>query len=168
MTVSLLSFGKYLELLVYSPKLHDLHPTLCEHTSSSNVTSLTSDPRLNILRHFSYQTQKLTFSLSVIEDVFDVHVPRLQLLKASNDKPLESTSVTSPALTAQNLGDADEAKRALRKEIVGWWQEVSDYVERLVCVVWSTRCKLTNVIGDFVRIRRFKDFIKVTPSASFC
>lgn len=141
---SLFSFAKFLELLCYSPTLCTLTPSLCDHTTPSSSTQSTSNPtlpasRLEIVRNFSYQLYTVTVDLSAIDDVFELRVPKLQILRtngssnnserpnsASKDIPLDDTS-------------GDEEKKALRREIKSWWQGVADHIDKLVSSLLSQR-----------------------------
>ncbi|KAL0948446.1 hypothetical protein HGRIS_011019 [Hohenbuehelia grisea] len=140
----LLSFGKFLELLVYSPKVIKLTPALCEHTSPSSSSTkrhstlkaepnhipstlpLLPDSRLNIVRHFSCQGSMVTFRLSCIDDIYEIRVPRLQILRGYGDKPARE-----PTVKEQVVGTVDEEKKALRREIKTWWEAVSDHMDKL-------------------------------------
>jgi 1-phosphatidylinositol-3-phosphate 5-kinase len=169
MSLSLLSFGKYIELLIYSPSLHILYPPLCEHTSISaqrSQASAISRSGLDISRHFSYGTHQVTFSLSAI-DVFDVHVPRLQLSKSGNDKQTDMAAINPSPMTDQPIGDMQDPKRALRKEIIDWWQGISEHMDRLV----SSECRdellitMISAIQEevFVRHDNLKTVLKSLP-----
>ncbi|KAL1743638.1 hypothetical protein HDZ31DRAFT_83264 [Schizophyllum fasciatum] len=124
----LLSFAKYLELLVYSPRLCAISPALCEHTTAPRQSGTDGLPatRLNMVRMFECQQRVVSFSLSVVEDIFDIRVPRLQIVRTSNvksPKPVE--------MHESDVDDADEDKRTLRREIKVFWECVSDHVDKL-------------------------------------
>jgi len=108
----LLSFGKYLELLIYSPYLAHLSPPLCEHTSDAE------NSRFSILRHFSYKAHVLTLTLVSAPDVFAVRPPRLQILRPDNQTLL--------AMEWQS-----EERDRLRLEITMWWKGVKDHIVHL-------------------------------------
>ena len=110
----LLSFGKYLELLIYSPYLAYLSPLLCEHTSDAE------NSRLNILRHFSYKAHILTLTLVAVPDVFAVRPPRLQILRPDNQT----------LLSMEKEWQSEERDR-LRLEITMWWKGVKDHIVHL-------------------------------------
>ena len=81
---SLFSFGKFLEALIYSPKLAALSSPLCEHTTpppstSSSPQNALPESRFNIVRHFSHAGYVLSFAISPVKEVFEVRVPRLQI-----------------------------------------------------------------------------------------
>ncbi|TFK21691.1 hypothetical protein FA15DRAFT_672317 [Coprinopsis marcescibilis] len=161
----LFSFGKFLELLIYSPLLLKIAPTLCEHTSSSPQPNTpdapsdikadtaatdqhdptkprTSEAKFNILRHFSTSKGRVTFALSQVENVFDLHVPRLQMhrwdgsvnSRASNSSSegTINSSKDGQITTGAEVGkEEDPAKKVLRKEIRQWWQGISEYMDLL-------------------------------------
>jgi len=110
----LLSFGKYLELLIYSPYLAHLSPPLCEHTSDAE------NSRLSILRHFSYKAHVLTLTLVAVPDVFAVRPPRLQILRLDNQT----------LLSMEKEWQSEERDR-LRLEITMWWKGVKDHIVHL-------------------------------------
>ncbi|KAF9456920.1 hypothetical protein BDZ94DRAFT_1326638 [Collybia nuda] len=124
----LLSFGKFLELLVYSPALCSSNPTLCEHTIPpprpwpSMPTS-----RLNIVRHFSLLAHTVSFSLSTVEYIFELRVPRLQITRGNGDKSSKESVASEP----KNTPDIDEDKKELRREIKRWWEGVTDHLDKL-------------------------------------
>ncbi|KAI0656007.1 hypothetical protein C8Q70DRAFT_1013970, partial [Cubamyces menziesii] len=132
----LFSFAKYLELLVYSPAIHNLQPSLCEHTALPPKPWTPPDipiprARFNIIRRFSHKGRTVTLTLSEVEDVFEIRVPRLQILrrkvvekKAKEEPPQRKTSEAS----SSSLGDA---RRTLRREIMGWWQGLSEHMDQL-------------------------------------
>ena len=94
--------------------------------------------RLNILREFGYKSRTLTFKLSQIEDIFEVKVPRLQILRGKNVK--ESTETLQPRSKhdpSQEMMHVEDARRELRTEIRRWWQGLSDHMDKLVSAVGS-------------------------------
>ncbi|RDB21822.1 hypothetical protein Hypma_010794 [Hypsizygus marmoreus] len=144
----LLSLGKFLELLVYSPLLGSaLRPPLCEHTapapthadiassapSSPSTTAPSSfaafppplsSSRLNILRHFTTKGHTVTFTCSAIEDIFELRVPRLQITRGTGGGRCSRDSSTYDV-------DGEEEKRVLRREIKRWWEGVADHMDKL-------------------------------------
>lgn len=110
----LLSFGKYLELLIFSPYLAHLSPPLCEHTSDAEKS------RFSILRHFSYKAHVLTLTLFAVPDVFAVRPPRLQILRPDNQT----------LLFMEREWQSEERDR-LRLEITMWWKGVKDHIVHL-------------------------------------
>ncbi|KAI0824412.1 hypothetical protein BC628DRAFT_1379436 [Trametes gibbosa] len=126
----LFSFAKYLELLIYSPAIHALQPTLCEHTVFPLKPWGPADlpvpqVRYNILRSFSHKGRIVTFVLSEVKDIFEVTVPRLQILRRK--KLADGQSEQPKVPPASPAGD----RRALRKEIMRWWQGLSDHMDQL-------------------------------------
>ncbi|KIL57862.1 hypothetical protein M378DRAFT_27805 [Amanita muscaria Koide BX008] len=130
----LLSFAKYLELLIYSTLIHS--SSICEHTSATNPEhqSDSKPNKFNITRHFSAsETCTVTFTLSEAKDTFELHLPRLQMSRTgadSKDKarhPLSSDS-DSPNHGAMLL---EEDRIQLRREIKLFWEGVSDYLDKI-------------------------------------
>ena len=120
---SLLSFGKFLELLLYSPMICTLTPALCEHTTPPPGSwSDLPQSRFNIMRHFSTAFGTVSFSLSTIDDIFEFRVPRLQITR---EKSPPSTSISEHP-------PEDYDKKTLRREIKRWWEGVADHIDKLV------------------------------------
>lgn len=149
---SLFSFGKFLEFLIYSPVICTIIPSLCTHTnaspkpwtsspSSSSIPSAYAkvplpSSRFNILRHFSFKSHTVSFTISPIEDIFELRVPRLQITRGTNgaDKLTEKDRVGDLTVFQRASVEGDVEKRELRKEINGWWQGVAEHLDKLVCV----------------------------------
>ncbi|KAH8111649.1 hypothetical protein DFH11DRAFT_1792176, partial [Phellopilus nigrolimitatus] len=136
----LFSFGKYLELLIYSPSFCTLDPRLCEHTTppplpwSSSPNSYPQS-RFNIVRHFmsGKSKQELVFRICQAPALFELRVPRLQLargraLEAGVPKAPASNRTMSYDRASQ---DSDEDKRTLRREIKQWWQRIAEHLDEL-------------------------------------
>jgi 1-phosphatidylinositol-3-phosphate 5-kinase len=140
---SLFSFSKFLETLVYSPAICVLSPPLCDHTTPTLSTSEDSLPasRLNIVRHFSYASWVVSFSLSTVDDSFELQVPRLQVVAdRTRSKPSETLSNGLPPGPSHSHTISEE-KKALRKEILLWWQCVSERIDKLVRALCFSRRK---------------------------
>ncbi len=128
--ISLLSFAKYLELLIYSTAIHS--SSVCEHTMRNSPDE--SDPsgpnfRSNFLRHFSTDTCNVTFSLAEERDIFQLHLPRLQICR-TRDK------ISHPMCpeNCQGSSQADEERSVLRRQIRAYWEAVSDHLDKIVSV----------------------------------
>ena len=131
-----MSFGKYLELLVYSPALCAVSPRLCEHTTVAAKSKDTPLPntRFNILRKFACRARTVTFSLSTVEDIFELKVPRLQIIRRRQlEKGSEKDSSSAPTSPIK-VTSSDDDRRILRKEIMRWWQGLSERIDQLVSV----------------------------------
>ncbi|KAJ6475055.1 hypothetical protein C8R47DRAFT_1143386 [Mycena vitilis] len=141
----LFSFAKFLEVLVYSPAICKLTPALCEHTSpprapTSDATSVLPASRFNIVRHFSTRRHAVSFTLSAIDDVFELRVPRLQITRKSGDKSARTSIAGADAAAAASAPvSADEEKRTLRREIKAWWEGLADHMDKMeTSIVGST------------------------------
>lgn len=97
--------------------------------------------RFNIIRHFVHGKgrHRVSFTLSPIDDVFELRVPRLQITRKFGDKGAASarSSIASASATSVSGGGGagtpvDEEKRALRREIKAWWEGVADHLDKLV------------------------------------
>ncbi|CDO76841.1 hypothetical protein BN946_scf185033.g38 [Trametes cinnabarina] len=131
----LFSFAKYLELLVYAPAIHVLQPSLCEHTTFSPKPWPPADTpipqtRFRIIRRFSHKGRTVTFTLSDVKDIFEIRVPRLQILrrKTAEKRPPEGPQRKSSKGSSGSSGDE---RRVLRREIMRWWQGLSEHMDQL-------------------------------------
>ncbi|KAF8151494.1 hypothetical protein B0H34DRAFT_131326 [Crassisporium funariophilum] len=124
------SFAKFLELLIYSPALCTLTPSLCEHTTPpTGPWSTLPVSRLNIVRHFSTASSDVSFALSTIEDIFELRVPRLQITRGveKSSPPPTSAGSKEERTPLEELA----SKRILRREIKKWWEGVADHVDKI-------------------------------------
>lgn len=139
---SLFSFAKFLELLVYSPNICTITPSMCEHTTPSSQVSSTGalpSSRFNIVRNFTYRRGNdkcvtVSFSISEIEDIFELRVPRLQITRRANgDKSAQNSIKNEDGYGSEDANSAaEEEKKVLRREIKAWWQGISDHMDKLV------------------------------------
>ncbi|EAU83589.2 hypothetical protein CC1G_07962 [Coprinopsis cinerea okayama7 len=126
-------------LLVYLSEKEKLHPkrrlkgdeknitpTICPHTSVPSRTL--SDLRFNIIRNFATSQGSISFSLSSVEDIFELRVPRIQISKLAERI---SRTPTESSVTSLELPSTEDEKKALRKEIRRWWEGVSDHIDSL-------------------------------------
>lgn len=134
---SLLSFGKFLELLVYSHSFHIITPPLCEHTgpAAGNKGDATPPrPGLNIARHFTYRTHRITFTLTVVEEIYNVEVPRVQFVHGahvSEAKPVARAPTVSSQRTIHPVPETDDVRRILKREMRTWWHTLSERIDNL-------------------------------------
>jgi 1-phosphatidylinositol-3-phosphate 5-kinase len=84
---------------------------------------------LNIVRHFSTAAFDVSFTLSSIDDIFEVKVPRLQLTRGA-----EKASAPHSDFGHKQEGTEDETsqKKDLRREIKKWWEGVADHIDKIV------------------------------------
>lgn len=122
---SLLSFAKYLEMLIYSVAIHS--PFVCEHTAHSESDPSGNSFRFNFLRHFSTDACTITFSLAEERDIFQLHLPRLQICRAGD-------KISHPMCkeNCQGVGQGEEARAVLRRQIRTHWRAVSDHLDKIV------------------------------------
>ncbi|KAG5643166.1 hypothetical protein DXG03_001496 [Asterophora parasitica] len=122
----LIPFGKFLELLIYSPHLAAPTPALCQHSE-----------RLSVRRHFGVmRTHVVTFASSRVEDIFELRVPRLQITHSERCTGRDSSSSTGQGSGVESVDDTEEEKekRELRREIRRWWEGVADHMDKLEAV----------------------------------
>jgi 1-phosphatidylinositol-3-phosphate 5-kinase len=93
-----------------------------------------SDPlpsaRYNIVRFFGYGDRHVSFSLSRVEDIFELQVPRLQIVRSGMPSNAPKSDLGQPS-------GGDEEKRVLRNEIKAWWQAVAEHIDKIVSIVLS-------------------------------
>jgi 1-phosphatidylinositol-3-phosphate 5-kinase len=65
----------------------------------------------------------------VIEDIFELQVPRLQITRSNGDKYARN-SIDKEDPNTDNNGE--EEKKLLRREIKSWWEGVADHMDKLV------------------------------------
>ena len=134
---SLLSFGKFLELLVYSHSFHIITPPLCEHTGPSVKTDgASSRPGLNIARHFTYRAHRITFTLATVEEIYNVEVPRVQFAHgprvSEETKPIPgSPAAPLPSTSSAEPETNDDVRRMLKREMRAWWHTLSERIDNL-------------------------------------
>ncbi|KAJ7687858.1 hypothetical protein B0H17DRAFT_1069454 [Mycena rosella] len=151
----LFSYAKFLELLVYSPAIGKLTPALCEHTSpplqiQTPASSSSRDAetgaelpaaRLQIVRHFSAHGHVVSFALSAIEDIFELRVPRLQIVRkggGGGDKSARTSMASSRDEEGKDGKPVEEEKRTLRREIKAWWEGVADHMDKLETTIMGS------------------------------
>ncbi|KAG9084747.1 hypothetical protein FRC07_013562, partial [Ceratobasidium sp. 392] len=107
----LFSLAKFLELLIYSPTIASLSPSLCSHTRSSKHA---------IVRHFSHSGWTVAFETSDVRDVYEVKVPKVRMLRTIKrvDHQLEAVA-------------DDRVKNELRLQVTTFWRGVKDYLDEL-------------------------------------
>ncbi|KAI0299986.1 hypothetical protein B0F90DRAFT_1810525 [Multifurca ochricompacta] len=110
----LFSFAKFLELLLYSSSICNLSHPPCTHMSASSPSTPLPASRFNIIRHFSYKSYRVSFTLSPIDDIFELQLPRLQFTKGDGA-----------------VDDTDTEKKELRQEIKHWWQAVAEHLDKV-------------------------------------
>lgn len=124
---SLLSFGKFLELLLYSPSLPVIIPPLCLHTTPSGFASSSLGTcRLRQRRCFSYRGWAIKFSVSVLHDIFEIRVPKLHI------KPVKQRRNLPQAPSVENGKEVKDDNDRLRLEITHWWKDLKNHLEKLV------------------------------------
>ncbi|KAI9453676.1 hypothetical protein F5148DRAFT_459148 [Russula earlei] len=124
----LFSFAKFLELLLYSSTICTLSYPLCTHTSPSSPSTSLPASRFNIIRHFSFKSHQVSFTLSPVDEIFDLRMPRLQFTKGGW---MEKT----PLATVSNTPIDDATlKTELRQEIKHWWQAVAEHLDKVEAV----------------------------------
>jgi len=126
-TLSLYSFGKFLELLAYSKTMRSIPLALCQHTSvqpsSDGQTAIASQH--NILRHFARNDMVVTFATAAVADVYDIKVPKMQIVH-DRDADRRDADIT---ITQIDLSPEQEAVRA---EIRKWWDALRVHLQELV------------------------------------
>ncbi|KAK7035354.1 hypothetical protein VNI00_011885 [Paramarasmius palmivorus] len=120
------------------------HPTESSESKSaessqpfpSSEDSGLPESRFNIVRHFSNRTHTVSFSIDKVDDVFELRVPRVQIVRGMS--VLGGHSGASHESTINTMGDGSEIeqleaaeKKKLRREIKAWWEGVADHIDLL-------------------------------------
>jgi 1-phosphatidylinositol-3-phosphate 5-kinase len=139
---SLLSFAKFLELLVYSSRLCTLSRHLCPHTTPPPQPWTGDDAplprsRFNIIRCFAYKSHSISFALSPIQDIFELRLPRLQMTRTPEREHFNHPSILSATRTEM---EGSDEKKAQWKEIKSWWQLIAEHLDKLVCANCCLTC----------------------------
>ncbi|KAH7102446.1 hypothetical protein BKA62DRAFT_742949 [Auriculariales sp. MPI-PUGE-AT-0066] len=139
--VYMYSFSKFIELLAYSRTFRTIAMSLCQHTTpqdASDGQTAVAD-RHNILRHFSRDGQIVTFTTATVVAVYDIRVPRMQIIHEPNFDRRDFD------MTATNT-DLEPEQEDVRLEIRKWWdglrghlQELKDYFEDELDTLLSVR-----------------------------
>ncbi|KAG8835679.1 hypothetical protein FRC17_001868 [Serendipita sp. 399] len=121
----LISLGKFLELLSYSPHMARLSNPPCEHTvASSSSEQELARCRSNIIRHFAYKGFVLTFTTSPVQEVYEVRIPRVQITKG------RAWASQQQGGTIRDTWQKQEQDK-LRLEITLWWKGVKQHINAL-------------------------------------
>jgi 1-phosphatidylinositol-3-phosphate 5-kinase len=123
---------------VYSQSFHAITPPLCDHTGptegEADVTP--SHPGLIIARHFAYRTHRITFTLSLVEGIYNIEVPRVQFVhgaRVSEEAKLISGSSTLSSQCATSVEpEPKDVRRTLKREMRTWWHTLSERIDNLV------------------------------------
>jgi hypothetical protein len=120
--------------------------------------------RMNVVRHFSIpmkqetehgseheHEKEVSFTLSAVDYVFELRVPRLQMTAAARTSKGpgagEREKEKKEKLLKTGGGDTvnvknevkekggDEERKQLRREIKRWWEGVADHMDSLVCTI---------------------------------
>jgi hypothetical protein len=138
-----------------------LDPPLCEH--SSDPTSA----RFNLLRHFGCGRFTFTMTLSKVESIYQMHGPRLQVVKPGTYMTKKEASDTS-----SSSGTDEEEKDDLRLEITHWWKGVKDYLLKLVSarvlmsiVNLMVQCSKNIWTTKYTSLRSYQHALQTLPFA---
>ena len=83
---------------------------------------------------------EIVFTLEKIEDIFEIRVPRIQIMRLGATQPGGASAlITASAEKGKGKEDVEHAdsdveKKALKREITAWFQNVAEYMDRLVCL----------------------------------
>ena len=120
---------------MYSPALATLKPTLCAHTTPPpHPWPNIPHSRFNIVRHFSTKSHTVSFSCSALENVFEIRVPRLQIVRGNGGRLSRD-----PVATQTENTEPEEERRVLRREIKRWWEAIADHMDKLVSMEGPTK-----------------------------
>ena len=123
---------------MYSQSFHDITPPLCEHTglAEDQADGASSHPGLIIARHFTYRTHQITFTLTTVEEVYNIEVPRVHFIHSAGVSEEAKSVAGSPTVSSQCTAPADlearDVRRILKREIRTWWHALSQRIDNLV------------------------------------
>ncbi|KAK1234614.1 hypothetical protein PQX77_002181, partial [Marasmius sp. AFHP31] len=104
-------------------------------TNTNNDEDHLPPTRFNLVRNFSNRTHTVSFSLDRVDEVFELRVPRVQIVRGvSAVLGLEvGMGAGSGGEKKENerMVEEEEEKKKLRREIKVWWEGVGDYVDVL-------------------------------------
>ncbi|KZV98909.1 hypothetical protein EXIGLDRAFT_641161 [Exidia glandulosa HHB12029] len=121
--VYMYSFGKFLELLAYSKTFGAIPLALCSHTSLMGSNESSTPDRHAILRHVSREDLVVTFATAPVSEVYDVRVPRLQIVMDKDTWRDQEATITGVELEPE--------QEAVRQEIKAWWAGLRTHLEKL-------------------------------------
>lgn len=124
---SMYSFGKFLELLAYSKTFRAVPMSLCSHTSMMTTNGSSIPDRHSILRHFSRGSHVVTFATAPVTEVYEVRVPRLQIVMDKDTWRDQDITITGIEL--------DPEQEQVRQEIRSWWNGLRNHLQKLVSTV---------------------------------
>ena len=157
---SLLSFGKFLELLIYSHTFHVITPPLCEHSGPAmggKPDAAPSRPGLNIARHFAYLTHRITFTLAVVEEIYNVEVPRVQFTRGAHVSEEAKRTLDTPTVSSQSTVPVEpepvDVRRMLKREMRTWWHTLSVRIDNLASSPYSHDLPNARLTESFFYLR---------------
>ncbi|KZS95319.1 hypothetical protein SISNIDRAFT_484174 [Sistotremastrum niveocremeum HHB9708] len=124
----LMSFGKYLEILLYSSRIRT---KICEHSET--------DP-LSISRHFAFLHHELSLTMASIGDVLEIRLPIYQVRRSDrtsreqgHQSRKNSQDDKAPQPTLEEGGEPHEVedRDVLMTEMHHWWSDFEKYLEKL-------------------------------------
>ena len=149
---------------MYSQTFHTITPPLCEHTgpSESKVDDVPSHPGISIARHFTYRTHRITFTLAIVEEIYNIEVPRIQFIHGVHAPEEPSLITDSPTVSLRCATSAEpetrDVRRILKREMRTWWHTLSERIDNLVGfsplvrstspVIDGTRCIQEQIFQD--------------------
>ena len=123
---------------MYSHTFHVITPPLCEHTgpaAGGEGNATPSRPGLNIVRHFTYRTHRITFTLAVVEEIYNVEVPRVQFVHGAHVSEKAKPAPDAPAVSSQSTVRVDpetsDGRRVLKREMRTWWHTLAERIDSL-------------------------------------
>ena len=92
-------------------------------------------PGLDIARHFTYRTHRITFTLAVVEEIYNVEVPRVQFARTAHVSEEAKRILDTPTVSSQSTvpGEPEivDVRRILKREMRTWWHTLSVRIDNL-------------------------------------
>lgn len=125
MNFSLISFGKFIELVVYDRQLQTSSSTLCDHVDEN--------PHC-LSYNFAYHDWVLTLSRSKTSAVMDIQVPWLQINKAERSTKTNSWSIADQdVFQCGPVGQQSTDDVALlTRQITDWFGGLTNHLRKVV------------------------------------
>lgn len=100
-------------------------------------------PGLGVARHFTYRTHRITFTLAVVEEIYNVEVPRVQFARGARVSEEAKRIPDSPTVSSQSTEpEIIDVRRILKREMRTWWHTLSVRMDNLASFPHS--CNMLN------------------------
>ncbi|EKM74879.1 hypothetical protein AGABI1DRAFT_80588 [Agaricus bisporus var. burnettii JB137-S8] len=129
----LFSYAKFLEVLIYSSSIYGLSPDLW----TSKYMPTVPQNRTNLIRYFGISNATVSFSISRVEDIFELKVPRLQIHFGGGSAGDDDDNDVNDRMKFRTRGkvmeeeEESQKKEILRSEIRNWYKGIFNHLSKL-------------------------------------